>query len=114
MSSINNLLNFSKTDAKQITLENIPFNPTESMQNHASEQTLPSFIKANKIDSLVNGLPSRHDRISREIIVGVTHCDANHNDLFVGNTRVLSHHRRLHDALTIDHTAEATRPGGIH
>lgn len=59
-------------------------------------------VKADKSRGFSHTLALRHHCIGGEALVGPAQGDALHNDLVVGNTCMLAHHRRLHDALAVD------------
>ena len=72
------------------------------------------LVEADVAHKIVIRCTPRDHVVGGEIIIGVAHGDANHYDLIVGDLCVLAHHSRLHDALAVDHCAEALRPGGQH
>src|SRR3546814_11660036 len=55
----------------------------------------------------------RYDAIGGKAVVGPADRDADHDRLVVGDPRFRAHDRRMHDPLTVDHAAEAARPGGV-
>src|SRR3546814_2534342 len=55
----------------------------------------------------------RYDAIGGKAVVGPADRDADHDRLAVGDPRFRAHDRRMHDPLTVDHAAEAARPGGV-
>src|SRR3546814_6322160 len=61
----------------------------------------------------VERLARRYDAIGGKAVVGPADRDADHDRLVVGDPRFRAHDRRMHDPLTVDHAAEAARPGGV-
>ena len=69
-----------------------------------------SVFKAQKRRRFCNTLPLGNHGVCRKAVIGPTQCNGFHNDLIVRNLCVFSHDGRLHDALAVDHRAEASRP----
>ena len=67
-------------------------------------------VKAHKTGDLVHTSSRRFHIVRDETVIGIPHSYARHNDLILRYVRMLSHHVRLHDALTVDHTPEPLCP----
>ena len=64
-----------------------------------------SVIKAPVGRDLRNRATLGND-VVREVVQRIPHGDGDHDHLIVGDRRLFPHHRRLHDALTVDHGAD--------
>src|SRR6187401_3776072 len=85
----------------------------ETMNRSMGMRLVSLIVETDEDRGFGDRLSFGHDRICRKAFIRPTQRNAFHDDLIVRYSGVLAHHRRLHDALAVDHGAEPARPGSI-
>src|SRR5687767_10421988 len=84
-----------------------------ALDPRAASTSMTTLVESDEPRGLFQRLALADYAIGGEAVIGPAHRDCFHDHFAIRNAGVLAHHRALHDALAVDHTAQPARPSGI-